>query len=315
MTRVRIPDEILSAAHARSHARATSDWAEADRLRRVIEDAGWRVVDRGVDFGLEPARPQDIETDGSRVHGSSESVPSRLAEPADRAVTVIVLPDADDPTDFSAADSDSVAETARHMVVVTGQASDAQPVDEVEIVRMLDTATLGDRLNAALRRSRGEVIAILDLQCADRSDILDALRRGLDDAAVAVAGGSGSRTDDLRSFTAADGEADVVGLECMAFRRADVIALGPIDPRFRDVRLLGAWLSLALRYGSTAPDLDDPPTPRTAQVVTPAEPACGARPAEVAAMDPDDRRAARRDFYRVREAFGPVLARNSATRA
>ena len=315
MSRVRIPDEILSAAHARSQARARSDWAEADRLRRVIEDAGWRVVDRGVDFSLEPARPQDIETDGSRVHGSSESVPSRLAEPADRAVTIIVLPEAGEPADFIAAGPDDATVTDRHVVVVTGHASDAQPTEGVEIVRMLETAPLGDRLNAALRRSRGGVIAILDPRCADRSDILDALRRGLDDAAVAVAGGSGSRTDDLRSFTPVDGEADVVGLECVAFRRADVIALGPIDPRFHDVRLLGAWLSLSLRYGSKAPDLDDPPTPRAAYVVAPADPACGPRLAETAAMDPVARRAVRRDFYRVRDAFGPLLARKSTTRA
>jgi len=314
MTRVRIPDEILSAAHARSQARARSDWAEADRLRRVIEDAGWRVVDRGVDFRLEPARPQDIETDGSRVHGSSESVPSRLAEPADRAVTIIVLADPGEPAGVGAGPPGG-PDADRHVVVVTGQASDARPTESVEIVRMLDTATLGDRLNAALRRARGAVIAILDPQCADRSDILDALRRGLDDAAVAVAGGSGSRTDDLRSFTPVVGEADVVGLECVAFRRADVIALGPIDPRFHDVRLLGTWLSLSLRYGSTAPDLDGPPTPRAAYVVMPADPLCGPRLAETAAMDPVARRAVRRDFYRVRDAFGPLLARKSSTRA
>lgn len=315
MIRVRIPDEILSAAHDRSKARGRSDWAEADRLRHVIEDAGWRVVDTGVDFRLEPARPQDIETDGSRVHGSSESVPSRLAEPADRAVTVIVLLDAGEPADFMTAGPEDATEEDRHLVVVTGQASDAQPAAGIEIVRMLDSAPLGDRLNAALRRSRGGVIAILDPPCAYRGAILDALSRGLDDAEVAVVGGSGRRTEDLRSFAPVDVEADVVGLECMAFRREDMIALGPIEPRFRDIGLLGAWLSLALRFGSTAPDLDDPPTPRAASVVTLDEPACGPRLTGAAATDPVARRAVRRDFYRIREAFGPLLARKPSTRA
>ena len=49
MSRQRIPDEVLSTAHARSAAREARDWAEADRLRAEIEAAGWRIADRGPD--------------------------------------------------------------------------------------------------------------------------------------------------------------------------------------------------------------------------------------------------------------------------
>ena len=35
MTRQRIPDDVLAAAHARSRARAAHDWAEADRRYRL----------------------------------------------------------------------------------------------------------------------------------------------------------------------------------------------------------------------------------------------------------------------------------------
>jgi tryptophan synthase beta subunit len=55
VTRVRIPEEVLSAAHERAAARAAKDWPEADRIRAEIEAAGWKVVDRGTDFALEPA--------------------------------------------------------------------------------------------------------------------------------------------------------------------------------------------------------------------------------------------------------------------
>jgi hypothetical protein len=76
VTRQRIPDDVLSAAHARSKARAAREWPEADRLRAEIEAAGWRIVDRGTDFALSPAAAAD-ETDGGRVrYGSSRSVPS-----------------------------------------------------------------------------------------------------------------------------------------------------------------------------------------------------------------------------------------------
>ena len=47
MNRQRIPDDVLTAAHERSKARAERDWATADRLRSEIEAAGWTVVDRG----------------------------------------------------------------------------------------------------------------------------------------------------------------------------------------------------------------------------------------------------------------------------
>ena len=57
MTRQRIPDEILTAAHDRARAREARDFAEADRLRAVIEAAGWKIVDRGTDFSLTPAAP------------------------------------------------------------------------------------------------------------------------------------------------------------------------------------------------------------------------------------------------------------------
>ena len=47
MTHQRIPDDVLTAAHARARAREARDWQEADRLRAEIEAAGWNVADRG----------------------------------------------------------------------------------------------------------------------------------------------------------------------------------------------------------------------------------------------------------------------------
>ena len=64
VTRQRIPDAVLAAAHARSRARAERNWPEADRLRAEIEAAGWRVVDRGTDFALSPAAPPTVEDGG-----------------------------------------------------------------------------------------------------------------------------------------------------------------------------------------------------------------------------------------------------------
>ena len=91
MTRQRIPDDILTAAHDRAHAREDRDWSEADRIRAEIEAAGWRIVDRGTDFALSPIAPADL-AEGDRIrYGSSLGVPSRLDEPPTGIATVVVV--------------------------------------------------------------------------------------------------------------------------------------------------------------------------------------------------------------------------------
>ena len=84
LTRQRIPEEVLTAAHERAKARAARDWATADRLRGEIESAGWTIVDRGTDFALSPASPPDVEEGGGVRYGASRNVPSRLDEPPSR---------------------------------------------------------------------------------------------------------------------------------------------------------------------------------------------------------------------------------------
>src|SRR5436190_18947161 len=89
--RTRIPDAVLSLAHDRAAARAARDWAAADRIRAEIEAAGWKIVDRGTDFALEPAHAPTV-ADGHVVrYGSSPAVPSRLDEPTTGMATVILV--------------------------------------------------------------------------------------------------------------------------------------------------------------------------------------------------------------------------------
>ena len=90
VTRTRIPEAVLDAAHARARARGERDWAEADRLRAEIEGAGWRIVDRGTDFALTPAPATVADGDVVR-YGSSVDVPSRLGEAPVGVATVILI--------------------------------------------------------------------------------------------------------------------------------------------------------------------------------------------------------------------------------
>ena len=65
--------------------------AMADRLRDEIEMAGWKVIDAGTSFRLEPAHAPDVVEEGRSRYGRSEAVPSRLAEPPTGLASVIVV--------------------------------------------------------------------------------------------------------------------------------------------------------------------------------------------------------------------------------
>jgi hypothetical protein len=310
MTRPHVPQEVLDLAHSRRDARAARDWARADALRAEIESAGWTIVDRGVDFDLAPARPPDLEDGGVVRYGSSASVPSRLAEPATASATVVAIA-SDWPEDVSRAvrglASDMVAGT---QVVVVADGPMAERDETLgsldaagaEIVRT--SAPLGQAaaINAGVRRAIGEVVVLLDPSVEPSGEVIAPLAGTLDDPAVAVAGPWGLRSPDLRHFEDAPGpEADAIAGYCLAFRRADFAARGPLDEKFRFYRNLDIWWSLVLR------DEGEGRHPRRAVVVA-GLPLVRHEHRGWTSVAPDERdRLSKRNFYRVLDRFGARL--------
>jgi hypothetical protein len=310
VTRPHVPQAVLDLAHARRDARAGRDWARADALRAEIEAAGWTVVDRGVDFDLAPAHPPDVAGGGIVRYGSSESVPSRLGEPATAPATVIAIA-RDWPEDVSRAVrglASDMADGTQIVVVADGPSAEEDATlgplaaAGAEIVRT--SARLGQAaaINAGVRRAVGEVVLLLDPSVEPTGDITGPLVRALDDPSVAVAGPWGLRSADLRHFDDAPGpEADAIAGYCQAFRRADVAARGPLDERFRFYRNLDIWWSLVLR------DEGEGRPPRRA-VVVPDLPLVRHEHRGWTSVAPDERdRLSKRNFYRVLDRFGARL--------
>jgi len=251
-----IPQPVLDAAHARSAARAAKDWATADRLRGEIETAGWRVLDAGLDFRLEPLTPPDLEIGGEVRYGRSSSVPSRLEDPAAGLATVILIA-TEDPDDVQRAIQSTKAHApAGTQVVVVADAPSPEVdarlgwlSDGVEIVRTSERLGWAAALNIGLRRSRAEIIIILDTSVEPTGDFVGPLIEALVSPDVAIAGASGLGTVDLRRFNDVQGSRAAAAIEgrVMAFRRSDAVARGPIDERFRFHRNLDIWWSLVLR--------------------------------------------------------------------
>jgi len=303
--RTRIPEDILSLAHDRAAARGEKNWAEADRIRAEIEAAGWKVVDRGTDFALEPAQAPTVEDDGIVRYGSRDAVPSRLDEP-DSGVATVVLVATDWPTDVDRALTAlrAFAPAGTSFVVVgdgpSSEQDEALPPEEggVEVVRTSERLGTAAAWNIGIRRSTGPVVIVVDTSIEPTGDIVSPLVSALEDPTVGVAGGFGIVSDDLRKFEAAPA-GDVTAIEgyAIAFRRADAAERGPLDERFRFYRNLDIWWSLVLR------DEGEGTEPRRAVAV--AIPVTRHEHRDwTATPEPERARLSKRNFYRIIDRFG-----------
>jgi hypothetical protein len=301
-----IPDEIRAIADARALARAAKDWPEADRLRAQLEGAGWKVADQGFSYSLTPAHPPTVERAGEVRYGRSGDVPSRLDEPPVGLASVLLVA-TDWPTDLDRAIGSLAAHAPPETQVVV--VADGPSIEQerslanvetgVEVVRT--SARLGHAaaLNAGLRRTRAAVIVLLDTSVELTGDAITPLVRTLDDPAVGVAGPWGFGSPDLRRFAdVEDGPADAIGGYCQAFRRADVLARGPLDERFRFYRNLDIWWSLVLR--------DEGPerAPRRALVVPELPLVRHEHRGWTSLPEAERDRLSKRNFYRILDRFG-----------
>ncbi len=231
-------------------------------MRGEIEAAGWKVVDRGTDFALSPATPPDI-AEGERVrYGSSQSVPSRFDEPSTGVATVVlVATDYPDDLERLLTGLRAGSPVGTSVVIVADapspeQAGSLETLEALEAVAALpiEITWTSERLghaaamNVGLRRAVAPVVILLDTDLEPTGDIVTPLGRALDDPTVAIAGGWGTTSMDLRRFEDAPaGDVDAIEGYPQAFRRADAAQRGPLDERFRFDRNLDVWWSLVLR--------------------------------------------------------------------
>jgi Glycosyl transferase family 2 len=313
-----VPATVDAAARRRSDARAAGDWATADRLRAEIEAAGWRIVDSGTAYRLEPSSAPDVEVGGETRYGRSEAVPSRLADPPSGRASIVVVA-SPDPAETRAA-LDALERDVPAGVDVT-LVADGLPDRALEGLRAADlaarhgtvafelvrtSAVLGHAaaINIGIRRARAEVVVVLDPSVTPMGDVVTPLVRALADPTVAIAGPFGLASSDLRRFeevVAPPGgeplDAAAIQGYLMAFRRTDAAERGPLDEHFRFYRNLDIWWSLVLR------DEGEDARPRRALVV-PSLPLTRGEPRAWTATPPAERdRLSKRNFYRVLDRF------------
>ena len=173
-----------------------------------------------------------------------------------------------------------------------------EPDGEIEIVRTSARLGTAAAWNIGIRRATGPIIIIVEGSLEPTGDIVTPLATALDDPRVAVAGGFGIQSSDLRRFDEAPA-GDVTAIEgyAMAFRRSDAESRGPIDERFRFYRNLDIWWSLVLR------DEGEEQAARRA-VAVPIPATRHEHRGWTSVSEAERERLSKRNFYRIIDRFG-----------
>jgi hypothetical protein len=240
-----VPEEVRRLAAERDRARGAKDFVAADALRDRISDLGFRIVDSPAGPTLEPLeaaslgrlRPEDVPSAldlDPRFDVSVEWVVEGWPEDVARALDAFRRHDGGRSVQYVVAD-------------VTGMAADAVG-PEVEFVSLLGDTGWGSARNAALRRSLGGVVIVVDGSVQPTGDVFGPIEQILADATVGVCGPFGLVTSDLREFETSDGpNVDAIEGYLMAFRRDVIARMGGFDERFRWYRTADIELSFRIK--------------------------------------------------------------------
>jgi cysteinyl-tRNA synthetase len=214
------------------------------------------------------------------------------------------------------------APAATHVIIVANDPSATQAVALAElglrdaagpgpVVEVVWTAVrLGwaAALNAGIRRAAAPVVILMDTSVEPVGDLVTELATALEDTTVAATGPFGLVSTDMRRFeNAPDGPGDVDAIEgyALAFRRADYMALGPLDEHFAFYRNLDIWWSLVLRdqaeHGAEE-DGEDAPPRRAVRTATTSVTRHVHR-GWTSLPDEERDRASKKNFYRVLKRF------------
>ena len=192
---------------------------------------------------------------GSELQAISAPANDQQAPP--RAVTLLTVvhgwrPDAErwllsvfshSKTDFEALIVDN-SNDVRIEAWLAGRAA-----ERFRFIRLFPTLGFGAAVNAGIEAAAGEVVVLFDPGVELKGDAITPLLEALADPSVILAGPYGVRgKGTIKEFEESAGpEVDAIEGYCMAFRRADAIAAGGFDPKFRFYRIADIEFGFRLR--------------------------------------------------------------------
>ncbi len=125
----------------------------------------------------------------------------------------------------------------------------SRAAERLRFVKLDPPLGFGAAVNAGIEAAAGEVVVLFDPGVELKGDVISPLLDALSDPAVTIAGPFGLRgRPGLKEFEATAGpEADAIEGYCMAFRRAEALAIAGFDTRFRFYRIADIEFSFRLR--------------------------------------------------------------------
>jgi hypothetical protein len=234
---VDVTPEVDRLVERRAQARAAKDFAESDRLRDQLADAGWLVRDGPDGSTLSPAPPYAVVQ-------SVADLPDRSAEPDARRCTVGLLVEGW-PDDVRTCVEALLAHAPEDVVVVLlehGQTDAGAVVHElasahpgrVEELHVERTAGWGPARQALLRADVAEVHVLMDVSTVLEGDALTPVLAAFDDPTVVGAGWRGVAVQDgWREFVdAGPGEVEALLGYLFAVRRSAALQVPLPGARF-----------------------------------------------------------------------------------
>ncbi len=237
-----IPADILALSHERDELRKRGQYARADALKKLIEDAGYGIKDnpRGAHLIILPS----VEIDGM-LYRTARQVPSLLNERDMCLFSVLIL------ANNCAGPASRCIESlfrfagshAIEVLLIDNASQDElsiwarefqQESALLHVIRASRVMGEGEARNLGLKLSRGRYILQLDPSIELTGDLFTPLAQLLERPEIGITGLHGLRTDDLRHFEESEDElVEAISGTCMAFRRSLLKTAGLFDEGYR----------------------------------------------------------------------------------
>jgi hypothetical protein len=251
-----IPADILALSHERDELRKRGQYARADALKKLIEDAGYGIKDnpRGAHLVILPS----VEIDGM-LYRTARQVPSLLNERDMSLFSVVIL--ANNSAELARRCLKSIfrfaGSHALEVLLIDNASQDelapwAREIQQesalLHIIHVSRIMGEGEARNLGLKQSQGCYILQLDASIELTGDLFTPLAEVLKRPEVGITGLHGLRTEDLRHFEESEDEqVEAISGTCMAFRRSLLKKTGLFDEGYRFPSFMDIDFSFAVR--------------------------------------------------------------------
>ncbi len=244
--------EALEQLVRRSSHREAGEYADADRIRAGLEDAGYVVEDDATASRIRPKAEWEKLTEDRDIISSAAEVPSLVDEMDSREVTIGIVACNYVEDVKRAVNSAFTWANGRDMeaVILDNGSTDgtsewleelASRDARVRVIHADHKLGEGAAKNIVLKQSLGRTVVLLDTSAEICADIYGRIEQMLDQKDVGIAGPFGLRTDNLHHFHDGEGESgemDAMQAYCFAFRRSALKEVGLMRESFRFYRNL-----------------------------------------------------------------------------